>query len=245
MAKAKAGIQHALIVQPRAISGRRPVRRLRLTGTVPGVVYGKQMKPVAVSVEARALAKLLHSATGEHALVALRLEGDGAWEKPVLVRAIQYDPVDGRVVHVDFHAIVLTERLKVKVPVVLKGEAVGVKQDGGVLEHFLREVEVECLPAEMPTSVEFDISPLKIGDTVHVSELTPPKNAKITTDPTGVIASVQQPREEKPEEAAAAAPTEPEVLREKKEEPEAAEAAPAKGDKGEAADSKKEAKETK
>jgi len=184
------------------------------------VVYGKQMKPVSVTVNARELNKLMQSKSGEHALITLQLEGSGAWEKPVLVRAVQHDPIDGHILHVDFHAVVLTKRLKVKVPVMLKGEPVGVKLDGGVLEHFLREIEVECLPTEIPANVEFDISALTIGQTVHVSDLTPPTNAKIMSDLEGVIASVQKPKEEKPEEEAAA-PTEPEVLREKKEELEA------------------------
>ena len=221
MAKTKTVAQQELTVERRPAVGTRPVRRLRGQGRIPGVVYGRNMDPIPVSVNPREFVKLLHSKVGEHALVTLRLKDAVSWEKPVLVKAVQHDPVDGRVVHVDFHAVLLTERLRVKVPVVLKGEAVGVKQEGGLLEHFLREVEVECLPTEIPAGIEFDASALKIGDTVHVRDLAAPKNAKITSDPGGVIASVQVPKEEKPEEAAAAI-TEPEVIREKKEEGEAA-----------------------
>ena len=243
MAKAKTGAQLELTLQKRTTTGTRPVRRLRAEGSIPGVVYGKQTKPLIVAVSARQFTKLLHSKAGEHALVTLRLEDEKGWERPALVKAVQHDPVNGHVTHVDFHTIVLTERLKVKIPLLLKGEAVGVKQEGGVLEHFLREIEVECLPTEMPTSVEFDISALSIGDTVHVRDLTPPKHAKITSDPESPIASVQKPKEEKPpEEAAAAAPTEPEVIREKKEEPEAAGAEAGKGEAAEAKEPKKEAK---
>ena len=121
----------------------------------------------------------------------------------------------------------MAEGLRVKIPVVLKGEDVGVKQDGGMLEHFLREVEIECLPTEIPVSVEVDVSALKIGDTLHVRDLPPPKHTVVTSDPAGVIASVQKPKEEKPEEAAAG-PAEPEVIREKKveEAPSSSEAAP-------------------
>ena len=230
--------QLELVVQHRSAGGTRPTRRLRATGTIPGIVYGKGMESVSVSVKSRELVKLLHSKGGEHALVKLRLEGDGAWEKPVLVKSIQHHPVDGHVLHVDFHAIVLTERLRVKVPVVLTGEPVGVKQEGGVLEHFLREVEVECLPTEIPGQVEFDVSALTIGQTIHVRDLPVPKHAKITTDPDGVIASVQKPKEEKPEEAAETV-AEPEVIREKKEEAEAPTAGEAKA---EAPAEKKEAK---
>ena len=124
-------------------------------------------------------------------------------------------------------------QVKVKVPVILAGEPEGVKQEGGVLEHFLREVEVECLPTEIPAGVEFNVGAMKIGDTIHVKDLTPPKGAKILSDAEGVIASIQKPKEEKPEEAAAS-PAEPEVLREKKPEAEAAgEAEPAKSEKAE------------
>jgi len=236
MAKAKTGIEQALTVRRRDGLGSRRSRRLRHQGVVPGIVYGNDAEPLPVSIDARELIKLLHAKAGEHALITLRLADGGAWEKPALVHAIQHHPVDGHILHVDFHAIVLTERLRVRVPVVLKGEPVGVKQDGGILEHFLRDVEVECLPTDIPAHVEFDVSPLKIGDKIHVRDLTPPKNAKITSEPDGVIASVQTPKVEKPEEAAAAAVTEPEVIREKKEEAEAAaeepkEAKEAKGEK--------------
>ena len=217
MVKPKPTTQQALTVARRTTAGTRPVRRMRREGLVPGVVYGRDMEPMSVTANRRELVKLLHAKAGEHALVALRLEDGKPWEKPVLVQAIQHHPVDGRIVHVDFHAIVLTERLKVKVPVVLKGEPVGVRQDGGVLEQFLREVEVECLPTEIPSGVEYDVSAMKIGDTVHVRDLTPSKNTRITSDPDGTIASVQTPRAE-PAAEEAAATTEPEVIREKKEE---------------------------
>lgn len=220
MPKAKTTTQHELTITTRAEQGTRPVRRLRRQGLVPAVVYGRDMESLSVSVNHRELVRLLRSKKGEHALVTLRLEGGKAWEKPALVHAVQHDPVDDHVVHVDFHAILLTEQVKVKVLLVLTGEPVGVKQEGGILEHFLREVEVECLPTEIPTGVEFDVSALKIGDTVHVRELVPPKGAKILSDPEGVIVSVQKPKEEKPTEEAAPA-AEPEVLREKKPEAEA------------------------
>ena len=234
MVKTKTGIQQTLTVQKRDSFGTSRSRRLRRKGVVPGIVYGKSTEPLAVSVNARELGKLLHAKAGEHALVTLRLADGGAWEKPALVHAIQHHPVDSHILHVDFPTIVLTERLRVRVPVVLRGEPVGVKQDGGILEHFLRDVEVECLPTEIPAHVAFDVTALKIGDTIHVRDLVGPQNTRITSEPEGVIASVQTPRAEKPEEAAAAV-TEPEVIREKKEEAEPAAEAPkdAKEAKGE------------
>lgn len=217
MAKTKTTVQQELVIQRRTTKGTRAVRRLRQGPGIPGVVYGRAMEPVSVTVPRKALAKLLHTKAGEHALVTLRLEDGKPWEKPALIHELQHDPVDGHVIHVDFHTIALTEPIRVKIPVVLKGEPVGVKQEGGVLEQFLREIEVECLPTEIPEGVEIDVSAMTIGDTVHVRDLAPPKSAKLLSDPAGAIASVQQPKAEKPEEEAAAV-TEPEVLREKKDE---------------------------
>lgn len=239
MAKGKAtGTEHSLTIQRRTVTGKRRIERLRGEGIVPGVVYGRNLEPVEIAINRRELVRLLHSKAGEHALVTLRLDGEKAWEKPALIKAVQHHPVDGHVVHVDFHAILLTEKLRVRVPVVLKGEAVGVKQDGGLMEHFLREVEVECLPTEIPAEIEYDVSALKIGDTVHVRDLAVAGNAKITSDAEGVIASVQVPKVEKVEEEAAAA-TEPEVIREKKEEAEGAAAEEGKGEKAEKSEAKK------
>lgn len=244
MAKTKAGIQHELTVKKRTQQGTRPMQRLRRQGLVPAIVYGWDMEPLSVAVNQRELVRLLQSKSGEHALVTLKLEDGKSWEKPALVHAVQHDPVDDHVLHVDFHVILLTERIKVKVPVILQGEPAGVKQEGGVLEHFLRDIEIECLPTEIPAGVEHDVSALTIGDTIHVRDLTPPKNAKILSDPEGVIASIQAPKVEKPEEEPAG-PAEPEVLREKKPDEEGAEGAEAakgeKADKGEKpAEGKKE-----
>ncbi len=230
MAKTKGTARQELNVTKRDGSGKRRMSRLRHSGVIPGVVYGDNMKPLPVAVSKHDLIQLLHSTAGEHALVTLRLGGSGSWEKPVLVKDIQHDPVNGQFLHVDFHAIALTERLKVRVALVLKGEPVGVKQEGGILEHFLREVEVECLPTEIPAHVEFDVTALTIGQTIHVKDLQAPANTKITSDPDGAVAAVLKPKEEKPE-AEAAAPAEPEVLREKKEEPAAGASEEAKGDK--------------
>ena len=243
MAKARTTVQQELVIQRRTITGTRPVRRLRQDGlSIPGIVYGRAMEPILITVPRKALVQLLHTKAGEHALVTLRLEDGKPWEKPALIHDLQHDPVDGHIIHVDFHAIALTEQIRVKIPVILKGEPVGVKQEGGVLEQFLRELEVECLPTEIPEGIEVDVSAMTTGATVHVRDLPPPKNAKVLNDPSGAVASVQQPKVEKPEEEAAAV-TEPEVLREKKEEGKEAAgeaAAPAEAKKEEPKAEKKE-----
>ena len=220
--------------------GSRIVRRLRKTGFVPGIVYGKAVEPTPIAVNRRELVKLLQARAGEHGLVNLQVAADGkakGWEKPVLIKHVEHEPVFGEVLHVDFQAIALTEQIRVKVSLVLKGDAVGVKQDGGILEHFLREVEVECLPTEIPSHLEYDISSMKIGDALHAKELATPERVRITTDPDAVLASVVAPKVEKVEEAAEAAPAEPEVIREKKPEAEAE-----AGAEGKAAPAKKEEK---
>ena len=161
----------------------------------------------------------------------------------MLIKRVERDPVKGDAVHIDFHAIALTEQIRIKIPLVLNGTPVGVKQDGGLLEHFLREVEVECLPTQIPKQVEHDISAMRIGDTLHVRDLSAPPGARLTSDPEGVVASVLVPKVEKVEEAAAEAVTEPEVIREKKPDAEAAEGKEEK--KAEKTEKKEEKKEGK
>jgi len=207
----------------RTIAGTRAVRRLRREGFVPGILYGKSVKAAPVLVSRQELIKFLHARAGDHGLLTLRVEINGkAAEHAVLIKHVEHDPVSGDIRHIDFQAIVLTERIRIKVPLVLTGEPVGVKQDGGVLEHFLREVEVECLPTDIPKQIEHDVSAMKIGDTLHVRDLAAPTGARITTDPESGVASVLVPKEEKPAEAVAEAVTEPEVIREKKPETEEA-----------------------
>ena len=206
-----------LAARRRTQAGTHPSRRQRQHGMIPAVLYGKKTPPVSLLVDQREFTKFLHARHGEHGILTLQVAQDPKpLEKPVLIKQVQHDPVNGEITHVDFHAIVLSEQLRVKVPVILKGEPVGVKQDRGVLEHFLREVEVECLPTHIPNQIEHEIGSLKIGDAVHVKDLVMPPGARLLTDPEGVIASVITPKEEKVEEVAADAVTEPEVLREKK-----------------------------
>ncbi len=215
-----------LVATRRVITGKRRISRGRHGGSVPGVIYGKSVEPVLIAVPNRDLIRLLQARAGDHGLLTLKLHAEKSkteWEKPVLLKALQRDAVTGAILHVDFHAITLTEQVRVKIPIVLIGEPVGVKQDGGILEHFMRDVEVTCLPTQIPKQVAFDITAMTIGQTVHVKDLTPPEGAKFTTDLEAPVASVMAPKVEAPPEAEAETAAEPEVIREKK--PEEGEAA--------------------
>ena len=254
--------QATLVAQVRGgQQGTHAATRLRAAGFIPGIVYGKSLKtPTSLQLPRQAFIRLLRERKGELGLVSLRIESDadaakaagGAgkkpWEHAVLVQSMQHDPVSGDITHIDFHAIELTERIRVKVAVVLLGDAVGVKQDGGILEHFLREIEVECLPTAIPKHLEFNVAAMKIGDSIHAKDITPPEGVRITLDAEQVVASVLAPKVEKVEEVAAEAVTEPEVIREKK--PKEGEEAEAEGKgktegKGEAKGKAEEKKEEK
>jgi large subunit ribosomal protein L25 len=205
--------------------------KVRQNGFVPAVVYGEGKSAVSLKIERSRLIKFMHAHHGgENVVITLRFPKEkGAEERPVLISEMQKHPVSDEILHVDFHEISLTERVEVKVPVEVKGESAGVKQDGGVLEHVLWEVEVECLPTQIPEKIEVDISALKIGDDVHVKDLKAPEGVEIKHDPESLVVAILAPREEEPvlEEAAEGegASAEPELIKkEKKEEGEEAEA---------------------
>ncbi len=227
--------------QPRPKRGKGYARQLRRTGQVPGVVYGGGDEPVALSVDPRSVAKLLHSEAGQNAVFTLQIKGHG--KTPAMIRDWQVDPVKGLLLHVDFLRISMQERLKVKVPVHVTGDPVGVKQQDGVLEMVQREVEVECLPDDIPDEFVVDVSQLAINQGVRVGDLAVDhRKLNVLSDAEQLLAHVVPPRkveEEVPAEAVAAAPegAEPELVGKGKEEakPEEAEeeAAEAGGEKEE------------
>jgi len=166
------------------------------------------------------LEEVIHSAEGSNVIVDLRVGGDASPERKALIREIQRDPVGGTILHLDLQHISLTEQIIVEVPIVLLGTPTGVKDGGGILEHLLREVEVECLPADIPSKLEIDVSALNIGDSLHVSDLKADR-VTIKTDATRAIAAVVPPtilEEVKPAEEAVVA--EPELVKDKKDEEE-------------------------
>jgi large subunit ribosomal protein L25 len=211
-----------LDAQLREETGRAKANDLRQQGFTPAVIYGEGAKSQAIKVSTHQLIQLLHQHRLENAVINLKLKEDKK-DKPrsCLIKEIQYHAVHGHIVHVDFNQISLTKAIKVNIPVTAKGEPLGVKQEGGSLEHILWEVEVECLPREIPQEFEVDVSALKIGDSLHVKDLAVPANVKIITDPEAVVLSVAAPIKEEVvvEAVEGEVPQEPEVIKEKKEVP--------------------------
>jgi large subunit ribosomal protein L25 len=205
----------SLKTERRSEVGKGVARKLRMTGQIPAVYYGRGEDPIALVVGLKELEDVIHTAEGSNVIVDLKVGGD-APERKALIREIQRDPVMGNILHLDLQHISLTERIVVEVPVVLLGVPTGVKDGGGILEHLLREVEVECLPTDIPSKLEIDVSALNIGDSLHVSDLKA-ERVTIKTDMDRAIAAVVPPtilEEVKPAEEAVVA--EPELVTDKK-----------------------------
>ncbi len=198
---------------------------LRESNFVPCVVYGEGKKSVSLKIERSRLIKFMHAHHGgENLVITLKIasaDSKKSEEKAVLIKEIQVHPVSDEILHVDFHEISLTKKIEVKVPIHSKGEPVGVKQDGGTLEHILWEVEVECLPTQIPEKFEVDVTNMKIGDTVHVKDLVVPEGIVLKHEGEGIVFSVVPPYKEEVagEEGAegqAATSAEPEVIKKEK-----------------------------
>jgi large subunit ribosomal protein L25 len=203
--------------------GKNAARRLRASGQVPATLYGGRRDALAISVNSRQVVAILKSESGHNTIFKLKLAGQG--EDSVMVKDWQLDPVRGSLLHVDLQRIAMDERIRVKVPVHTFGEPQGVKLQGGIFETVTREVEIECLPADIPEEFRMDVTPLTIGKHLRVADLPfDPAKIKLVTDPQRVIAHVVALRaeEEKPAEAVAAeaeaAPAEPEVIKKGKKE---------------------------
>ena len=221
---------------PRSSRGKNEARRLRTSGQIPAVLYGAKGEAVTLAVSAKQVGQILRSATGHNTLFQVALSGK---EQPAIVKDWQVDPVTGSLLHVDLLRVAMDVRMRVKVPVHTFGEAQGVKVQGGVFETVTREVEIECLPAEIPTEFRLDVTNLMIGMSLRASDISMDSNKmKLVTEPERVIAHVVALRveEEKPAEAVAAeaaAPAEPEVIKKGKKEVEGEEEAEGGGEKAE------------
>lgn len=206
-------------------TGKRVAKDLRADRIVPANVYSKGTGALNIQVPIDELAEALQTKAGENVLITLKITGGdkAIKDKTVLIKEIQREPVRDGILHVDFNEISLTETLKINVPLHAKGEPVGVKVDGGLLEHILWEVQVECLPTDIPQKIDVDVANLKLGESLHVKDIVPPTGVKIMNDPELIAMIVKAPKAEVPkEEAVAEGAAEPELIRKKKEEGEEA-----------------------
>lgn len=195
----------------RETRGKNEAIRLRAAGQIPGVVYGGQGEAVAVSVDPKALSRILHSGSGANTLIDLALPGEAAVR--VLVKEYQLEPVHHHLLHADFYRISLDKTITVTVSIILKGEPRGVKRDGGILDFPHREVDVECLPNDIPDSLDIDVSELLIGQGVHLRDLAAGAKWTPISDPDMLLVHVVPPRTEEAATTEAAATPEPEVIK--------------------------------
>jgi large subunit ribosomal protein L25 len=216
--------------------GKNEARRLRKNGSIPAVVYGAGKEPVSVAVDPKQVFRILKSDSGHNTIFDLELNGENT---KAMIVDWQTEPIKGSLLHIDLKRIAMDKKLVVTVPVALKGEPIGVKTQGGILEQILREVEIECLPADIPPHIDVDVSHLEFGHVLRVSELPHGEGkVKFLTDedqPVAHVIAVKEIVEATPAEgaeAAAAAPAEPEVIKKGKQETEEG-AAPAAGGKEE------------
>ena len=229
---------NVLDAQPRAAGNKNEARRVRRGGKIPAVVYGAGKNAVSVSVDPRQVSRILHSASGHNTIFDLAVDGE---RTKAMIVDWQYEPIKGSLLHIDLKRIAMDQKLTVMVPIVLKGEAVGVKQQGGILEQVTREVEIECLPSDIPSQIDADVSELVFGKVMRVSDLPHSAKLRFLTDENQPVAHVISIKEEVAPTAeavageAAAAPAEPEVIKKGKQETdeEGADAAPEKGEKKE------------
>ena len=168
-------------------------RRLRASGSVPAVVYGGDLDPVPIQVSDRTLREHLRTGAGENAVFLLKLAG-AKEQRHAMIRALDIDPISREILHVDFQRIDLTEKIRVEIPIELVGEAVGVVRDGGVLDFVHREVEVECLPGDIPNHLEIDVSKMEIGMHVEAKDLELPTGVELMEEPDRVIVALAHSR---------------------------------------------------
>src|SRR5947207_9287371 len=203
--------------------GKNEARRLRASGRVPAVVYGAKKPSLAVSVDPKQITRILNSASGHNTIFEVEL---GSEKARVMIVDWQYEPLKGQLLHIDLKRIAMDEKIRVKVPIHLVGEAAGVKQQGGILDQVLREVEIECLPSDIPSHIDADVSELVFGTVLRVADLARAGSLKFLTDATQTVAHITSVKEEvapTPEAVAAeagAVPAEPEVIKKGKQETE-------------------------
>jgi large subunit ribosomal protein L25 len=209
--------QPKLKAQKRTLVGRNAIKRIKEKGWVPGVIYGSNQSPLPLEVDNRELSAVLAHASSEHILVELEIvDGGQNTNKLALIQEVQHHPLKRALVHVDFHAVSTTEKITSAVPIETYGEALGVRTFGGLLEHSLRALEVECYPQDLPGVIRIDVTNLSIGESLHVRDIQLPPGVQAVTDENLTAVSVVASRvgEEAAETTEPAAA--PEVITEKK-----------------------------
>ncbi len=172
-------------------TGKGAARTLRASGRIPGVIYGHGREPQPLAIDNRELEKLLSKISAESTVIELSLDGKST---QTLIREIQRHPFKRQILHVDFQELVAGERITVRLPIVLTGVPDGVRQDGGVLDQTLRELEVEVDPANIPNHIEIDVTPLKIGESIHVRDIKLPEGVEVVTEADSSVCVVSAPR---------------------------------------------------
>ena len=203
-------------VKSRETLGKNPSRRLRHEGLIPAIVYGAKKDAIPVVVDPKKILEIIHSESGVNTIFQLGLSDTEA-RRHVMIKEYQVDPVRGNLIHADFVRIQMDEVIEVDVPVQVTGEAAGVKLDGGILDHVTRQVRVSCLPGDIPEHIVIDVTPLKIGDALRVSDLPKSDKYRILSEADVTLVVVTPPAKEEvaapAAEAAPAAPAEPEVIK--------------------------------
>jgi len=203
--------------------------KIRKSGAVPAVVYKKGENALALQVDAKALFHALHTAAGGNVIITLEIDSKGKTkvakqDKTVIIKEIQYHPIKNDILHLDFHEISLTDKINVDIAIETKGEPEGVRNDGGTLDHPLKEINIECLPTDIPERIDVPVESLKMGETIRVKDLVIPAGVTVLTDLEQAVCSVVHPKAEEEitdEEAASEEAAEPEIIREKKPEDDA------------------------
>lgn len=203
--------------EPRTEFGKGSTRSLRRAGFIPAVLY-RAGKSTPIKLRKEEIVKFINSIMGEQVMINLQFN-DGS-SRLALLKDYQVDPVKGQLLHTDFYEVSLKEKVRVTISIVLKGEPVGVKKEGGVLQQVLTELEIECLPDMIPPHLEVDVSGLRAGESIHVSDLQMPEDVRVTEDPEEVVATVTTPTEEEAAEEAIEeeAMAEPDVMKKGKKE---------------------------
>jgi large subunit ribosomal protein L25 len=180
-----------LSATPRDGTGKGSARSLRAQGKIPAVIYGHGREPQSLAIETRELEKLLSRISAESTVIELSMDGQSS---RTLIREIQRHPFKRQILHVDFQELVAGEKITVRIPIVLMGVPEGVRQDGGILDQVMRELEIEVDPANIPNHVEVDVNPLRIGDSVHVNEIPLPEGVELVGEADSTVCVVSAPR---------------------------------------------------